>query len=167
MPASVHPLPSAAASASAAPAYPRVDARAARTAQAIVAALVAAAAAAGEWRLLAIPALHLVLASALGRRGNLPVRAFDAWIGPRLAAPDWEDARPPRFASTVGAIFLAVSLLAHAAGQHVLGWALAAAVAALAAIAAATGLCVGCKLYWVVALARRARLRAISRSRAG
>jgi Domain of unknown function (DUF4395) len=163
MPAHAQARPSAVSSEpTVRPAYPAVDARAARSAQALVAVLVSAAAAAADWRLLAVPALHLALAAALGRRGNLPVRAFDAWIRPRLGAPEWEDARPPRFASTVGAIFLAASLLAHALGQHVLGWALAAAVGALAAIAAATGLCVGCKLYWVVALVRRARLRSIS-----
>jgi uncharacterized protein DUF4395 len=163
MPAHAPPRPSSAASeAVARPAFPLLDARAARAAQALVAALVAAAAAVGDWRLLAVPAVHLAFSAALGRRGNLPVRAFDAWIRPRLRVPEWEDARPPRFASTLGAIFLAASLLAHAVGQHVLGWALAVAVAALAGIAAATGLCVGCKLYWVVALVRRARLRSIS-----
>jgi uncharacterized protein DUF4395 len=163
MPVPAPARPSAAASEAVLPPPLRLlDARAARAAQALVAAFVAAAALAGDWRLLAVPALHLVLAAALGRRGNLPVRAFDTWIRPLLRTPDWEDARPPRFASTVGAVFLAASLLAHAAGQHALGWALAAAVGALAAIAAATGLCVGCKLYWVVALLRRARLRSIS-----
>lgn len=143
----------------ASPGTPLLDARAARAAQALVAVLVAAAATLGDSRLLAVPALHLALAAALGRRGNLPVRAFDAWIRPRLSTPSWEDARPPRFASTVGAIFLGASLVAHSAGQHALGWLLALSVAALAGLAAATGLCIGCKLYWVVALVRRFRIR--------
>jgi Domain of unknown function (DUF4395) len=146
----------------AAPRLPLVDARAARAAQALVAALVAAAAVLGDWRVLAVPALHLVLAAALGRRGNLPVRAFDAWIRPHLSTESWEDARPPRFASTVGAIFLAASLLAHVAGLGALGWTLALAVGALAGIAAATGLCIGCKLFWVVVLVRRVRTRSAS-----
>lgn len=143
----------------AAPPYPLLDTRAARAAQALVAVLVAAASALGDWRLLAVPALHLALAAGLGRRGNLPVRAFDAYVRPRLSTPSWEDARPPRFASTVGAIFLGASLLAHAAGAHALGWVLAVSVAALAGLAAATGLCIGCKLYWLVALFRRLRTR--------
>jgi hypothetical protein len=144
----------------AAPGLPLVDVRAARAVQALVAALVAIAALAGDWKLLALPALHLALAASLGRRGNLPVRAFEAWVRPRLPDGAVEDARPPRFASGVGAVFLAVALLAHAAGAHAVGWALAFAVAALAGLAAATGLCVGCKLYWLVALLRRARTRA-------
>jgi hypothetical protein len=147
------------AATAAAPGIPLLDTRAARTAQAAVAVLVAAAVAIGDWRLLAVPALHLVLSAALGRRGNLPVRAFDAYVRPRLSSASFEDARPPRFASTVGAVFLGVSLLAHAAGQHAIGWVLALAVGALAGLAAATGLCVGCRLYWVVALLRRWRIR--------
>jgi hypothetical protein len=152
MSATATTLPSAAA-------VPVVDTRAARTAQAFVALLVTAAALAGDWRLLAVPALHLVLSAALGRPGNLPVRAFDAWVRPRLATASLEDARPPRFANVLGATFLAASLLAHAAGTHALGWALAAAVAALAALGATTGLCIGCRLYWAIALLRRARSR--------
>ncbi|HEY6098551.1 MAG TPA: DUF4395 family protein, partial [Anaeromyxobacter sp.] len=112
------------------------------------------------WRLLALPALHLVLAAALGRRGNVPVRAFDAYVRPRLRTAPLEDARPPRFASTVGAVFMAASLLAHAAGAHAAGWGLAFAVAALAGLAASTGLCVGCRMYWLVVLLRRAKARA-------
>ncbi|HEY6002951.1 MAG TPA: DUF4395 family protein [Anaeromyxobacter sp.] len=152
-------MPDLAADATAAPGFPLLDTRAARTAQAVVAVLVAAAAALGDWRLLALPALHLALAAALGRRGNLPVRAFDAYVRPRLSSASFEDARPPRFASTVGAVFLGASLLAHAAGAHALGWVLALAVGALAGLAAATGLCIGCRLYWVVVLVRRFRIR--------
>jgi hypothetical protein len=138
---------------------PLVDARAARFAQALVALLVLVAAALGDWRLLSLPALHLTASAALGRRGNLPVRFFDAFIRRRLSTASLEDARPPRFASTIGTVFLGASLLAHAAGAPRAGWALALAVAALAALAAVTGLCVGCRLYWLVALLRRAGVR--------
>jgi hypothetical protein len=126
---------------------PTVDVRAARLSQAAVAAVVLASAALGSWTLLAVPAAHLALSAALGRRGNAIVRAFDAWLAPRLGAPVLEDARPPRFANVVGAAFLGGALLAHAAGAAVLGWALALAVGALALLASATGLCVGCWLY--------------------
>ncbi len=129
------------------PGAPTVDVRAARLSQATVAALVLAAAALGSWKLLAIPAAHLAASAALGRRGNAVVRAFDAWLRPRLGAPVVEDARPPRFANVVGATFLAASLLAHAAGAGVLGWALALAVGALALVASATGVCLGCRVY--------------------
>jgi len=136
---------------------PLVDTRAARLSQAIVAVLVIAAALLGSLGLLALAALHLFFSAALGRRGNVVVRAFDASLRKRLATAALEDARPPRFASAIGATFLAASLLAHAAGAPLVGWALALAVAGLAGLAAATGLCVGCRLYWLVALLRRAR----------
>ena len=136
---------------------PLVDARAVRSSQGLVALLVLAAAAAGSPRLLAVPALLLFLSAALGRRGNLAVLAFDRLVRPRLSTAELEDARPPRFASTVGAVFLGASLLAFAAEVPLLGWALALVVAALAALSAATGFCVGCRMYWLVALLRRAR----------
>lgn len=138
------------------PGLPLVDARAVRTSQGVVALLVVASAALGSWQLLAVPALLLFLSAALGRRGNLLVRAFDRLVRPRLSTASLEDARPPRFASTVGAVFLAGALLAHASGVPALGWALALAVAALATLSAATGLCVGCRMYWLVVLFRRA-----------
>lgn len=129
------------------PPAPTVDVRAARLSQALVAALVLAAAALGSWKLLALPAAHLALSAALGRRGNAVVRAFDAWLRPRLGAPLLEDARPPRFANIVGAVFLLAALLAHAAGAPILGWALALVVGALALLASTTGVCVGCRMY--------------------
>ncbi len=128
------------------PAAPTVDVRAARLSQALVAALVAASALL-SWKLLLVPAAHLALSAALGRRGNVAVRAFDAWVRPRLGAPLLEDARPPRFASLVGAVFLWAALLAHAAGAAVLGWALALLVGALALVASTTGACLGCWAY--------------------
>jgi hypothetical protein len=130
-----------------APGAPAVDVRAARLSQALVAALVLAAAALGSWKLLALPAVHLALSAALGRRGNLVVRGFDAWLRSRLGPPVLEDARPPRFASLVGAAFLAVALLAHAAGAAILGWVLALAVGGLALLASTTGACLGCWAY--------------------
>jgi hypothetical protein len=129
------------------PGAPAVDVRAARLSQGLVAVLVLAAAALGAWGLLAVPAAHLALSAALGRRGNLAVRAFDAWIRPRLGPPVYEDARPPRFANLVGASFLAAALVAHAAGAPALGWALALTVGALALVASTTGACLGCWAY--------------------
>lgn len=136
-------------------ATPTVDVRAARLSQALVAALVLAAAALGAWRLLALPALHLALSAALGRRGNVAIRLFDALLRPRLGPPELEDARPPRFASLVGASFLGASLVAHAAGASALGWALALVVGALALLASTTGACVGCWAYGYLGPFRR------------
>jgi hypothetical protein len=126
---------------------PRVDVRAARLSQSLVAALVGAALLLRLPALLALPALHLALSAALGRRGNAAVRFFDAALRPRLGPPTFEDARPPRFANLVGATFLAAALAAHAAGATALGWALAGIVGALALVASTTGACLGCWLY--------------------
>lgn len=140
-----------------APGAPTVDARAARLSQASVALLVVLAAALRAPALLIVPALHLASSAARGARWNLVLRGFAAWVRPRLASSAPEDARPLRFANTIGAVFLAAALLAHASGLAVAGWALAGIVAALAFLAAATGFCVGCRLYWLVSLGRRFR----------
>lgn len=134
-----------------------VDARAVRLSQAVVAVLVVTAAATRTWPLLALPFAHLLAGAALGPRGNLVGLAFRRVVRPRLATDAPEDARPPRFAAAVGSAALGAALLAHAAGAGAFGWALALLVAALATLSAATGFCVGCRLYWLVTLARRAR----------
>ena len=57
---------------------PRVDARAARLSQALVAALVALALLLRAPALLAVAGIHLALAAALGPRGDVAIRVFDA-----------------------------------------------------------------------------------------
>jgi len=142
----------------ASPARARVlDARAARLSQAFTGLLVLAALAARAPALVAVPLLHLLASLALGPRGNAVIRLFDRYLAPRLGTPDPEDPRPLRFANAVGATFLATALLLHAAGFAAAGWTAAGAVAALSLLAAATGLCVGCRLYWLVAAVRRSR----------
>lgn len=136
---------------------PLVDVRAARLAQATTAALVALALAARAPWLLALPALQCAASALLGRRGNLAVRLFEAVVAPRLAGRRLEDARPPRFASAVGAAALLAAMGAHAAGAPGPGWALATIVGILALLAAATGLCLGCWLYRAGAAARGLR----------
>lgn len=153
MPAS--PVPSPDVPSPAAAAAPRVDVRAQRLSQGLVGVLAGAALLLGSVPVLAVAALHLALSAALGRRGNLAILLFDAALRPRLGPPAFEDARPPRFASLVGATFLCLALAAHAAGAAVLGWALAGAVAALALLAATTGACVACWLYLRVPPLRR------------
>lgn len=64
---------------------------------------------------------------------------------------------PPRFAQTLGSLALTLSLLAFVAGLAPLGWVFALGVAALQALLAVTGYCLGCRLYflrwWVPAVA--------------
>jgi hypothetical protein len=104
-------------------------------------------------------AVVLLIGAALGPRYGPFLRIYAEMIRPRLAPPaDLEDPRPPRFAAAVGVAFLAGATLAFAAGSPGLGWALALIVAALAGLAATTGLCVGCEIYVLIARRRGVEL---------
>jgi hypothetical protein len=111
---------------------------------------------------LAVPILGLILflGAALGPRWGLFLRIYSQVIRPRLSPPrELEDPRPPRFAAAVGALFLAAGTASFALGAAELGWALALLVAALAALAAVTGVCVGCEIYLLAARQRGRQLR--------
>ncbi len=140
-----------------------IDSRAPRANQAVVALLCFAAFLTGLWPLLTLTALHLALTLWLGRRWCLPFLAYFGWVQPRLGEGPLEDSRPPRFANLLGAQVLGAASLAHLAGFHVLGWGLGLLVGGLALLSAATGLCVGCEAYRLLALARGIRRKAIER----
>ena len=104
-------------------------------------------------------AVVLFLGAAFGPRYGPFLRLYAEVVKPRLAPPaDLEDPRPPRFASTVGVAFLTAATLAFVAGATTLGWVLALIVAALAGLAAVTGICVGCEIYVLLARWRGVRL---------
>jgi hypothetical protein len=113
-----------------------------------------------DWRPIApIIGLVLLLGAAFGPRYGPFLRLFADAIKPRLSPPtELEDPRPPRFAAAVGVAFLAASTAAFAAGQAGVGWALALIVAALAGLAAVTGVCVGCEVYLFLARRRGVEL---------
>ena len=75
---------------------------------------------------------------------------------------------PPRFAQTLGSVALILSLVAFGVGATGVGWLLAFAVAGLQTLLAATGYCLGCRLYflrwWVPDLATRIWTRGRARS---
>jgi hypothetical protein len=124
-----------------------IDARAPRFNQAAVGALALIAVATGWWWLLALVALQLLLGLTLGRRFCLACLLYFELVQPRIGEGPLEDARPPRAANLVGLVVLAAASVAYAAGEDALGLALGALVAALALLAAATGLCTGCEAY--------------------
>jgi hypothetical protein len=126
---------------------PVVDARASRLAQGLTALLVLLPLATRDGRLLVLPLAHLASSLVLGKRGNVALVAFDSLLKARLGPGELKDARPPRFANLVGALFLVGAIGAHLAGLAWLGWALAATVAILATLAATTGFCLGCSIY--------------------
>ncbi|WP_254537984.1 DUF4395 family protein [Halomarina litorea] len=66
-----------------------------------------------------------------------------------------EPAAPHRFAKLVGAVTTALAGVALLAGLLLVGYAIAGVVAALAGLAAATDVCLGCRLYRQVSFFRR------------
>ncbi len=103
----------------------------------------------------------LFLGAAFGPRYGPFLRLYAEVIRPRLAPPaELEDPRPPRFAAAIGVAFLVAAGVAFVAGAEAVGWALAMVVAALAGLAAVTGICVGCEVYVFLARRRGTRLAA-------
>ena len=124
-----------------------IDARAPRFNQAVVGIVALVAVTVGPWWLLTLLALQLVVGLTLGRRYCLPCVAYFELVQPRFGEGPLEDARPPRFANFVGVVFLGAATGAYLAGWETAGTVLGAIVAALALLAAATGLCAGCEAY--------------------
>jgi hypothetical protein len=134
-----------------------VDERAPRTNQAVIGLLSLVAYALDQPWLVAVLFAQLVIGLTFGRRYCLPCVLWFEVLRRRLGPGRLEDARPPRFANQVGAVFLGTATVAFVAGFPTLGWALTLIVAALATLAATTGLCVGCEMWlWI------ARLRGIT-----
>ena len=67
----------------------------------------------------------------------------------RLGPTEPEHEYPPRFAQALGATFIGVGVLFFLVGATPLGWLFVGAVAALQTLLAATGICVGCRLYFL------------------
>ena len=124
-----------------------IDSRAPRFNQATIGVLAALAVATGWWWLLGLLGAQLLVGLTLGRRFCLPCLAYFELVQPRFGEGPLEDARPPRFANLVGAVFLTAATVAYAAGLTTLGAVLGGIVAALALLAAATGFCTGCEAY--------------------
>ncbi len=95
--------------------------------------------------------VNLGLSAFFGTRLFLPSKPWPyvrraLKLGPP-AEPEHE--YPPRFAQALGAVFLGLAGLAFLVGVTPLGWLLVAAVAGLQTLLATTGICVGCRLYFL------------------
>ena len=128
-----------------------VDARAPRFVQAFVGVLSLVAFLTGWWPLLALLAAQLAIGVTAGRRWCLPCLFYFEVVQPRFGEGPIEDARPPRFANVMGVAVLGSASVAHAVGLPTLGWTLGLLVAGLALLSAATGFCVGCQVYRLLA----------------
>lgn len=98
--------------------------------------------------LLAVQAV-LFAAGALGGIQRTPYAwLFKRLVRPRLAPPiELEDARPPRFAQTVGLGFAVVGLAGFLTGADLLGLVATGFALAAAFLNAAFGFCLGCEVY--------------------
>ena len=133
------------------PPTPVIDARAPRFNQGMIGTAALLAFLLGFWPLLSLAALQLALTLTFGPRLCLACLIYFKLVQPRLGPGPVKDARPVRFANLVGLVFLSAASVAHLAGYPRLGWALGLLVAALALLAAASGLCVGCEMYRLLA----------------
>jgi hypothetical protein len=135
-----------------------IDARGPRFNQAVIGSLALVSFLTGWWPLLAILSAQLAVGLTLGRRWCLPCLFYFEVVQPRFGEGPIEDARPPRFANSVGMAVLGAAALAHLAGLNLVGWTLGLVVATLALFAAATGFCLGCTIYRLLARARGVEL---------
>ena len=124
-----------------------IDARAPRFNQTVIGIVSLVAVTVGPWWLLSLLAIQLIIGLTLGRRWCLQCVVYFELIQPRFGEGPLEDARPPRFANLVGAVFLSSASLAFVSGWDGAGTGLGAIVAALALLAAVTGFCTGCEMY--------------------
>jgi hypothetical protein len=125
-----------------------IDPRGPRTNQAVLALGLALGFVVGWWPVAPLFAVVLGLGVVFGPAWGPVLLAYRRLVAPRLSPPsELEDPRPPRFAATVGVIFLLAATVSFVLGATTVGWILALIVAALAALAATTGICVGCEMY--------------------
>lgn len=126
----------------------RVDANVPRFNQAGVALLTGLAFVLQWWPLVVITAVILAVTRFAGPRYGVFTQLYLRVIRPRLSGDtETEEAAPARFAQLVGTIVLGAASLAFVVGAMTLGWVLTVVVTALAALAAATRICVGCIVY--------------------
>ena len=134
------------------PAAPRlIDPRGHRFGAGLSVALLALAFLIGAPVIVAIIGASLAVSAWYGTRYSLlgrpwPIVRAIFRIGPPA---ELESEFPPRFAQALGALMLGFATLAFLLGLTTLGWILTAGVAGLQLTLAATGYCLGCRLYFL------------------
>jgi len=128
-----------------------IDPRGHRFGAAFSVVLLAAAFVAGQPVIVMLIALALGVSAWFGTRYSVLGRPWPLVrrvlrIGPPA---ELESEFPPRFAQALGATFLGVATIAFLLGLTMLGWIVTAAVAGLQITLAATGYCLGCRLYFL------------------
>src|SRR2546427_11924956 len=118
-----------------------IGSRAPRFNQATIGSLAVLALATGWWWLLGLLGAQLLVGLTLGRRFCLPCLAYFELVQPRIGEGPLEDARPPRFANLVGAVFLTGATAAYAGGFSTAGAGPRGAGARVAVPGGRTGVC--------------------------
>ncbi len=129
---------------------PTVDVNVPRFNQAVVAALTALGFVLQQPWLVVVTFAILAISWSAGPAAAPLTQLYVRFIRPRIqpgGPSEFEPAAPPRFAQLIGAAFLGVASFSLVAGWEAAGWTLTLIVTALAALAAATRICVGCMLY--------------------
>ena len=94
--------------------------------------------------------VNLGISAFFGTKLFLPGRAWPIVKRTlKLGPTELEHEYPPRFAQALGATFLLLAAIAFLAGVPTVGWLLVGAVAGLQTLLAVTGICVGCRLYFL------------------
>jgi hypothetical protein len=102
------------------------------------------------WPLVATVALFMAASAAYGTRWFIfsrPWPLLRQWLS--LGSSELEHELPPRFAQALGATFLVVGSLLLAAGLRPWGWLPVGGVVALQTLLAASGFCLGCRLFFL------------------
>lgn len=137
-------------SASTPPAGRWIDPRGHRFGAFLSAVILVIATAFGLPLLVAIVAAALGVSAAFGTRWSLFGRPWPAVRRALRRGPvDPEHEYAPRFAQALGATFLIIGMTLLVAGLRPWGWLPVAAVIGLQLLLAATGYCLGCRLYFV------------------
>jgi hypothetical protein len=129
----------------------RIDPRGHRLGGGLSAAILALAFGLGTPALVLAIAVALWVSAAFGTRYSIlgrpwPLVRRALRIGPPA---ELEGEFPPRFAQAFGGVVLALALVLFALGATAGAWLLTGAVAALQAVLAITGYCLGCRLYFL------------------
>ncbi|WP_327143500.1 DUF4395 domain-containing protein [Nocardia sp. NBC_01327] len=102
--------------------------------------------------LLAVQAVVFGLGAAWGPRRSPYGRIYGALVAPRVGPPaELEPVAPLRFAQLVGLLFAVLGVIGFAAGSPVAGAIFTGFALFAAFLNAAFGICLGCKIYPLVA----------------
>ncbi|PBC71426.1 uncharacterized protein DUF4395 [Streptomyces sp. TLI_235] len=125
-----------------------IDPRGPRFAAALTSAVLAAVLITGSGALLALQTAVFAVGAVAGVPRSPYGLLYRTLVRPRLGPPrELEDARPPRFAQSVGLVFALAGTVGFLAGADWLGLAATGLALAAAFLNAAFGYCLGCEVY--------------------